>query len=93
MSTTYTFLSGLITAGYLVAGLFFLRFWRRSRDRLFVCFSAAFVLLAANQALLVIGNVPVEEQSLFYLLRLAAFLLIAVAIVQKNRGRGPGGRK
>lgn len=85
------FFYGMITAGFLIAGLFFAKFWRRSRDPLFAIFALAFWLLAVNQALLML--VPREEQSWIYLLRLAAFALIAVAIVRKNaaaRRSGPG---
>ena len=78
------FLSGAVTFGFLVAGLFFLRFWRKTRDGLFLAFAAAFVLLGVNQALLVFSGIPVEERSPIYLLRLTAFLLIIVAIVRKN---------
>ena len=78
------FFSGVVTAGYLLAGLFFARFWSRSRDPLFAAFTAAFWLLALNQILLVIADIPREEQSWTYLLRLAAFSLIAVAVVHKN---------
>ena len=81
------FVSGMITMGYLVAGLFFLKFWQRSRDLLFVIFAVAFWLLAASQVLLVISNLPREEQGWLYLLRLTAFALIVVAIVQKNMAR------
>ena len=80
------FFSGIVTAGFLVASLFFARFWSRSRDSLFAAFCAAFLLLAINQALLVIAGIPGEEQSWPYLLRLGAFLLIAAAIIQKNAG-------
>lgn len=85
------FFYGMITAGFLIAGLFFAKFWRRSRDPLFAIFALAFWLLALNQGLLML--VPREEQSWIYLLRLAAFALIAVAIVRKNaaaRRSGPG---
>lgn len=78
-------LSGLIVAGDLIAALFFLKFWRRSGDTLFAIFSAAFLLLALGQALLALTNVPVEERSWIYLLRLAAFILIIAGIVHKNR--------
>lgn len=78
------FLSGAITFGFFVAGLFFARFWRRTRDGLFLAFAAAFALLGLNQALLVLSGIPIEERSPLYLLRLAAFLLIIVAIVRKN---------
>ena len=80
----YEFTAGLITMGYLVAGLFFLRFWARTREGLFVIFSLAFWLLALNQALVAVGEVPREEHSWIYLLRLAAFILIIIGIVAKN---------
>jgi hypothetical protein len=78
------FLSGAIVAGFLVAGLFFLRFWRATRDSLFAAFAAAFWLLGLNQALLTFSNVPAEERSWLYLLRLSAFVIILVAIWRKN---------
>ena len=78
------YIAGLITMGYLVAGLFFLRFWRRTHDGLFLVFAIAFWLMATNAALVVLGGIPREEQSWIYLLRLAAFVLIIVAIVRKN---------
>jgi hypothetical protein len=81
------FLSGAIAMGFLVAGLFFLRFWRRSEDGLFLAFAFAFWLLGAGQALLTLTNIPVEERSWLYLVRLAAFSLILVSIALKNRKR------
>lgn len=81
----FDFLSGAITMGFLIAGLFFLRFWRRSRERLFLAFAIAFWLLGLTQALLVFVDVPVEERSSLYLLRLAAFSLILVSVWAKNR--------
>ena len=85
LSPMFYLLSGLIVAGDLVAALFFLKFWRRSADVLFAIFAAAFLLLALGQALLALTDVPVEERSWIYLLRLAAFTLIIIGIVQKNR--------
>lgn len=83
--TMFAFVSGLITMGFLIAGLFFIRFWVRTRDGLFVAFAAAFWLLAVNQALLALSNLPVEEKSWMYLLRLGAFAIIIMAIAAKNR--------
>jgi hypothetical protein len=80
--------SGMIAMGYLVAGVFFLRFWRRTTDGLFLAFALAFWLMAANTILPILLGVPREEWTPFYLLRLAAFLLIAAAIVRKNLGGG-----
>ena len=86
--TLYDFLSGAVTLGFLLCGLHFLRFWKRSRDRLFLAFAFAFWLLGLNQALLALANIPVEERSWLYLLRLAAFVLIIAAIAAKNRKVG-----
>jgi hypothetical protein len=86
MTVPEVFFAGMVASGYLVVSLFFLKFWNRSRDLLFIAFSAAFFLLAANQFLLTIGGVPTEEQSWVFLLRVAAFVLIALAIVYKNTG-------
>ena len=79
------FLSGMITTGSLVAGLFFARFWSRSRDSLFLAFAAAFWLLALNQLLVSLVDDETEARhSWLHLLRVAAFLLIAIAIARKN---------
>lgn len=78
-------LSGLVIAGQLVAALFFFKFWHRSRDMLFAIFGAAFLLLALGQSLLALTDMPAEERSWIYLLRLAAFTLIIGGVVHKNR--------
>lgn len=78
------FLSGFIVAGFMIAGLFFLRFWKKTRDSLFAAFALAFWLLGLAQALLAFSSVPVEERTWLYLLRLAAFLIILTAIWRKN---------
>ena len=85
--TILDFLAGAVTFGMLVAGLFFLRFWRRTADSLFLAFAAAFFLLGIGQGLLALANIPVEERSWLYLFRLAAFALILMAIVRKNARR------
>lgn len=81
-------MSGAIVMGYGVAALFFLKFWRRTSDSLFLAFAAAFVLLAATSLLVLVLQVPREEQSPFFLLRLLAFSLIILAIIHKSRRRG-----
>jgi hypothetical protein len=83
------FLSGAVVMGFLVAGLFFLRFWKRTRDRLFLAFTLAFWLLGLTQGLLAFSVVPVEERSWLYLLRLTAFVLILWAIWDKNARQRP----
>jgi hypothetical protein len=80
----YNFLAGMVTMGFLVASLFFVRFWRRTHDVLFLVFGISFALLALNQALVALGGIPREDQSWVYLIRLAAFGLLIAAIVGKN---------
>lgn len=80
------FLSGMTTMGYIIAGLFFFRFWWRTRDRLFVYFGVSFSLLAIGQALSALSGIPGDGQSWIYLLRLAAFTLLIVGIIGKNLG-------
>lgn len=79
------FLSGTTVMASLACAVFFLRFWRQSRDRLFAFFALAFAALTANWLLIAVFNVPDEARHYFYLLRLSAFLLIIFAIWDKNR--------
>ena len=65
----FDFTSGLITAGYAVASLFFLRYWFRSREALFLAFSGAFLLLAFNQLALVFSGVATEVPPNFWTMR------------------------
>jgi Family of unknown function (DUF5985) len=78
------FIAGAIAMGFLVLGVFFLKFWRRTRDGLFLIFAFAFWLLAANQAGFTFARDAESEGGWIYLLRLAAFLLIIAAIWRKN---------
>jgi uncharacterized membrane protein YeiB len=77
--------SGAILMGYAVAGLFFLRFWRDTRDRLFLIFAIAFWILGLQRLALALTRDMMETQTELYLIRLFAFLLILGAIVDKNR--------
>ncbi|HEX8569173.1 MAG TPA: DUF5985 family protein [Caulobacteraceae bacterium] len=90
MGTVATFVSGMIAMGYIVAGLLFLRFWRRTGDGLFAVFAAAFWLFALNQALVALLGVEGDERGWIYLLRLAAFSLIIAAVLRKNLGSRGG---
>jgi hypothetical protein len=77
-------INGALLTGYLTASLFFLRFWRDSQDRLFALFAAAFALLAVQRTALALTPESAAS-SLFYVLRLVAFLVIIAAIIDKNR--------
>ena len=81
----YTFFSGVVAAGFIVAGLFFLRFWRRTGDSLFLSFALAFWLFGLGQSVLALSGVPAEERSWIYLIRLTGFALILTAILRKSK--------
>lgn len=85
LATLLNFTSGAIAFGFLICGLFFLRFWRRTRDPLFMAFALAFALLGTGQAVLALANIPTEERGSLFLIRLSAFALILFAILRKNR--------
>jgi hypothetical protein len=65
----------------------FLRFWRQTSDRLFALFALAFALFGVNLLLLAVISRSDESRHLIYLIRLAAFLVIIAAIIDKNRTR------
>ena len=90
MDLLLDYLAGAATVGYLVAGVFFLRFWRKTTDRLFLAFGAAFVLLAINQALATFLEAGDERTVYAYSLRVIGFLLILWAIIEKNLRSGRG---
>jgi hypothetical protein len=78
------FLAGMITMGFLVSAGFFFRFYRRTKDKLFLAFACAFVLISIQSALTSVLGLPLEERSWLYLLRAGAFSLLIVAIWEKN---------
>jgi hypothetical protein len=81
------FLSGLFFASSAAVALFFIRFWQRTRDRLFMTLALAFVLLALERVVLEFVSASGESHHFIYLLRLAAFVLIIGGILDKNRAR------
>jgi len=87
------FMSGAATVGFLVGAGFFLRYWRKSGDRLFAAFAAAFALFALNQLLAAAFLVVVEPHSLVYALRILGFVIIIAAIVDKNAVRTAARRR
>lgn len=78
-------LSGVLLAEYMVVAVFFLRFWSTSRDRLFLMFAAAFGILAVQRLAIALSREDLEHQAPLYLLRLAAYIVIIVAIIDRNR--------
>jgi uncharacterized membrane protein HdeD (DUF308 family) len=81
----YQFLSGIVMMGCAVSSLYFLKFWLRTKDRLFLIFGCALFTLAAERAVLALTlDQTSEEHSMIYIVRLIAFLLILAGIVDKN---------
>ena len=80
---------GAVAMASLVAALFFVRFWRDTGDRFFLLFALAFGLDALTRALLGTIAFSQEEEPLFYMLRLVTFVIIIIAVVDKNRKRNP----
>lgn len=79
-----SYMAGAVTLGFIVASAFFLRFWRKTGDRLFLAFAAAFALLSANQILAAFLGAGNELTPFTYVLRVLGFVLILAAIIDKN---------
>jgi hypothetical protein len=78
-------LMGAIAMASMVTALFFLRFWRSTRDRFFLFFALSFFLEGCNRILMATINLPDEDAPGFYLIRLVAYAFILIAILDKNR--------
>ena len=87
MEELHDFMSGALAIASWVVGLFFLKYWRLSRDRFFVFFAAAFWIMAVNWSAIAALSPSEETRHWFYVIRLVAFLTILIAIVDKNRRR------
>lgn len=92
LASLKTLLHGAVVMGCWVIALFFARFWRRSRDRLFALFALAFVVLSFNWMALALLRTDDESRYYLFAVRLVAFLIILYGIWDKNRGRVPAPR-
>jgi hypothetical protein len=82
------FLLGVIVTASLAAALFFLKFWRHTRDPLFLAFACAFAIEGLNRVGFLFLERPNEGSPVIYVVRLLAFLVIVAAILRKNsKGR------
>jgi hypothetical protein len=79
------FFAGAATISLLVIALFFLRFWKKTHDRLFLFFASAFFVLMLERIVRALMAVETEWAPYVYTVRLFAFVLIIVAVVDKNR--------
>jgi len=83
-------LAGAAAMASLSVALFLLKFWRRTRDSLFLLFAGAFAIDALARLALSMVHVSDAAEPIYFLPRLVMFALIAIAIVNKN-ARGSGG--
>lgn len=83
------FMAGALVLAYWAIGYFFLRFWKKTRDRFFRVFAWAFWVLAIERVILLFISADFEFRPFVYLVRLTAFLLILWAIFEKNRSASP----
>jgi uncharacterized membrane protein HdeD (DUF308 family) len=79
------FLLGVIATASLVAGGYFLKFWRKTRDTLFLGFAAAFFIEGVNRTCFLFVEKPESGSVVLYTVRLLSYLLILLAIAHKNR--------
>jgi uncharacterized membrane protein HdeD (DUF308 family) len=77
-------ISGAIAALSLVAALFFLRFWRSSRDKFFLWFAISFGVEGLNRMAMAVTRQANEDTPVHYVVRLVSYLVILYAIVEKN---------
>jgi hypothetical protein len=87
MEVLLIFLYGGLTVLCFVAGVIFIGYARSQRDRFFRWFAVAFWCLGASWGIHVFDDLPAEEEPVGYLLRLVGFVLIILAILDKNRRR------
>jgi hypothetical protein len=77
---------GAVAMAFAVASMFFFRFWRKTGDRLFGWFSLSFFVLAVNRVAMAVAEQQGYQGDYFYWVRLLAFAIILIAILDKNRG-------
>ena len=76
---------GFLATASLVAAMFFLRFWRKTGDFLFIAFAIAFGAEAITRTIMAIKDIPDTGYSWVYVERLLEYLFILFAILSKNR--------
>lgn len=78
------FLLGVTASASVTASLFFLRFWRDTRETLFLAFTAFFLIEGITRVVLLFFAHPGEGSPWIYIARLLGLIMILAAIVRKN---------
>jgi len=84
MNQFVAFLLGAIFIESVAAGLFFIRFWRSTRDILFLAFSVFFLVEALDRFTLLFSDRPNEGSLGMRLFRLAALIFLVAVIAHRN---------
>ena len=87
MEHAHQVLLGATAMASLAVATFFLKFWRRTRDSLFLFFAAGFAIDAVSRLWRGLSQVTDESEPIYYLPRLVMFGLIMIAIIRKNAPR------
>lgn len=87
MDSMSMILTGAIAMASATISLFFFAFWRSTRDRFFLLFGTSFLLEGLNRILIGMANFKGEDEPLYYVIRLVAYGLILIAVLDKNRVR------
>lgn len=87
---TNDLLLGAIAMASMVIALFFLRFWRSTKDRFFLYFALSFFIDGMDRLFLAPVSPSTDDAPEYYLVRLFAYSLILFAIFDKNRPRSKG---
>jgi uncharacterized membrane protein HdeD (DUF308 family) len=85
MNAILPMLQGAVAMASLTAALFFVRFWKQTNDLFFLFFGIAFGIDAITRLVINVMAIPNENEPFVYLARLVSFVIIIVAIIQKNR--------
>lgn len=80
------FLLGVVATSSITASVFFLKFWKRTRDFLFLAFAVAFFIEGLSRVGTLLTVRPNEGSPWIYLVRLFAIVIILSGILHKNYG-------
>jgi hypothetical protein len=78
-------LLGAIAACSFIAALFFLRFWKTTKDKFFLFFALSFLIEGANRVSLVAFFDLMEGSPIYYFIRFISYAFIIFAIMEKNK--------
>ena len=69
----------------LAVSVVFLKFWRATRDHLFLAFALVFTIEGATRLSVLVLSLPNERAAIINLVRLFGYMVLIASIVRKNR--------